>query len=95
MAGGMIRELRDLWETQLVPLLKEELSEEMSTEQRIVNASLRCIEETQRAGVEALFVCFGCFAEDEVVPAANHTSIYSSRKKECQQMRRDRHWRER
>ena len=70
MAGGMIRELRDLWETQLVPLLKEELSEEMSTEQRIVNASLRCIEETQRAGVEALFVCFGCFAEDEVVPAA-------------------------
>lgn len=68
MAGGMIRELREQWETELVSLLKAELSEEMSTEQRIVNASLRCVEESQRAGVEALFVCFGCFAEDEVVP---------------------------
>jgi len=69
IAGGMIRELADVWETELVPLLKEELSEELSTEQRIVNASLRCVEQSQRAGVEALFMCFGCFAEDEVVPA--------------------------
>ena len=51
-------------------MLKEELSEETSVEQRIVNASLRCIDTSQRSGVEALFSCFGCFAEDEVVPAA-------------------------
>ena len=56
--------------TELVPMLKAELSEEMSVEQRIVNASLRCVEPNQRAGVEALFCVFGCFAEDEVVPAA-------------------------
>jgi len=70
IAGGMIRELEDVWEQQLVPMLKEELSEETSVEQRIVNASLRCIDTSQRSGVEALFACFGCFAEDEVVPAA-------------------------
>ena len=50
-------------------MLKEELSEETSVEQRIVNASLRCVEKSQQAGVEALFTIFGCFAEDEVVPA--------------------------
>ena len=43
IAGGMIRELRELWESELVPMLKEELSDELSTEQRIVNASLRCV----------------------------------------------------
>ena len=69
IAGGMIRELEEVWEEQLVPMLKQELSEETSVEKRIVNASLRCIDETQRAGVGALFLCFGCFAEDEVVPA--------------------------
>ena len=51
-------------------MLKEELSEFTSVEQRIVNASLRCVDKSQRAGVEALFGVFGCFAEDEVVPAA-------------------------
>ena len=51
-------------------MLKEELSESTSVEQRIVNASLRCVDKSQRAGVEALFCVFGCFAEDEVVPAA-------------------------
>ena len=70
IAGGMIHELREIWETELVPMLKAELSEELSTEQRIVNASLKCIDESQRKGVEALFVCFGCFAEDEIVPAS-------------------------
>ena len=46
------------------------ISEELSTEERIVNASLRCLESSQRAGVEALFMVFGTFAEDAVVPAA-------------------------
>ena len=49
---------------------KEELSESTSVEQRIVNASLRCVDKSQRAGVETLFCVFGCFAEDEVVPAS-------------------------
>ena len=66
---GMIKELRELWETELVRMLKEELSQELSTEQRIVNASLKCVDPSQRAGVEALFVCFGCFEEDVQVPA--------------------------
>jgi len=70
MAGGMIRELDDVWETELVPLLKGELSESLSVEGSIVNASFRCVEKSQRAGVESLFICFGSFAEDEVVPAA-------------------------
>ena len=70
IAGGMIRQMDDVWQTQLVPMLKEELTEELSVEQRIVSASLRCVEESQRPGVEALFAVFGCFAEDEVVPAA-------------------------
>ena len=69
LAGGMIREMADQWETELVPLLKEELaSGQISIEERVVNASLHCIEASQRAGVEALFTVFGCFAEDEVVP---------------------------
>ena len=51
-------------------MLKADLAEETSVEQRIVNASLRCVDKSQRAGVEALFGVFGCFAEDEVVPAA-------------------------
>ena len=65
IAGGMIHELGDLWEKELVPLLKDELSDSLSVEGSIVNASLRCVEKSQRAGVEALFMCFGCFAEDE------------------------------
>ena len=70
IAGGMIREMMDVWEEQLVPLLKAELSEELSIEERIVGASLRSVEASQRAGVESLFEVFGSFAEDEVVPAA-------------------------
>jgi len=70
IAGGMIREMSDLWETELVPLLKTELSDSLSVEGSIVNASLRCVDKSQRAGVEALFMSFGCFAEDEVVPSA-------------------------
>ena len=69
IAGGMIRELADVWETDLVPILKGELVESLSVEGSIVAASLRCVEKSQRAGVEALFTVFGCFAEDEVVPA--------------------------
>jgi hypothetical protein len=68
IAGGMIIELRELWETELLPMLKEGLSEELSTEQRIVTASLRCVEKSQRPGVEALFQVFGCFEEDAQVP---------------------------
>lgn len=66
----MIRELEELWEAELVPMLKAELSEELSVEQRIVNASLRAVEHSQRAGVEALFAVVGTFQEDLVVPAA-------------------------
>ena len=70
IAGGMIREMKDVWETDLVPILKGELAQELSTEGRIVSASLKCVDPSQRAGVESLFVCFGCFAEDEQVPPA-------------------------
>jgi hypothetical protein len=54
----------------LIPLLRVELSEELSIEERIVNASLRCVHQSQRAGVEALFHVFGVFAEDTLVPAS-------------------------
>jgi hypothetical protein len=70
IAGGMIRELQELWTTELVPMLKEELGAEISAEERIVNASFRCVGPSQRAGVEALFTCFAAFAEDEAVPIA-------------------------
>jgi len=70
IAGGMIRELEEVWEAELVRMLKAELSGELSFEKSIVNVSLRCVEPSQRAGVEALFRCLGCFAEDETVPAA-------------------------
>lgn len=69
IAGGIARELEELWEAELIPTLKAELSESLSIEQCIVNASLRSIGAAHRAGVEALFTVFGCFAEDEVVPA--------------------------
>ena len=68
IAGGMIREMEHVWEAELVPCLREELSEELSVEARIVNASLRVIDKGQRAGVDALFEVFACFAEDQVVP---------------------------
>ena len=70
IAGGMITELDELWESELVPMLKADLAEELSVEQRIVNASLKCVEQSQRAGVEALFLVFGVFAEDAMVPPA-------------------------
>ena len=70
IAGSMIRELEEVWEAELIPMLKTELSNELSVETRIVNASLRCVEQSQRAGVGVLFTCFGCFTEDAVVPAA-------------------------
>ena len=70
IAGSMIRQLPDVWEDELVPMLREELAEELSVESRIVNASFRVIQTDQRAGVEALFIVFGAFAEDEVVPVA-------------------------
>ena len=60
--------MADSWQEELVPLLKEELSDGLSIEARIVNASLRCVESELRAGVEALFLVFGCFAEDSLVP---------------------------
>jgi len=59
IAGSMIRELEEVWEAELIPMLKTELSNELSVETRIVNASLRCVEQSQRAGVGVLFTCFG------------------------------------
>ncbi len=69
IAGSMIRELDDLWEAELPSLLREHLSDELSIEARIVNASLASVEASQRAGVEALFGVIGAFAEDETIPA--------------------------
>ena len=69
LAGGIITELADTWQDELIPLLKEEF-EDSSVEERMVTASLRVVPESMRAGVEGLFACFACFAEDAIVPAA-------------------------
>ena len=69
LAGGIVVELADTWQTELVPLLKEEF-EDASVEERVVTISLRVVPEALRGGVEGLFALFGVFAEDATVPAA-------------------------
>ena len=63
----MIDELADVWEAQLAAS-RDELGEELSIEERLVSAPLKCVKSEERAGVEALFLTFGCFPEDAVVP---------------------------
>ena len=84
IAGAMILEHADDWETWLVPALREshgaELRErsasvgdganEGSVEERVLRASLRSIKVEERVGVTALFDVCACFAEDATVPAA-------------------------
>ena len=84
IAGAMILEHADDWETWLVPALRDshgaELRErsasvgdgadEGSVEERVLRASLRSIKVEERVGVTALFDVCACFAEDATVPAA-------------------------
>ena len=70
IAGGIMREMADLWESQLLQLLKEEFASVGPIEARIVGASLRAIPADQRHGTLALFTVFSCFPEDAIVPAA-------------------------
>ena len=84
IAGAMILEHADDWETWLVPALRDshgaELrersasvgdgAEEGSVEERVLRASLRSIKVEERVGVTALFDVCACFAEDATVPAA-------------------------
>ena len=84
IAGAMILEHADDWETWLVPALRDshgaELRErsasvgdgadEGSVEERVLRASLRSIKLEERVGVTALFDVCACFAEDATVPAA-------------------------
>ena len=70
IAGGMIAELADSWQSELVAELEQELEGgEESIEERVVNASLRVMPEAMRQGAERLFTLFAVFAEDAVVPA--------------------------
>ena len=77
IAGAIIRDLEDVWEKELVPMLRENPASEL--EDRLVSASLCCVEESQRAGVEALFALFGCLAEDELMLAASLDVLCGSR----------------
>ena len=80
ITGGMILELAGKWQTALVSLLREEgiWQEEgethgadmRSVEEQVVSASLRCIEESQRVGVETLFAVYAVFPEDVTVPTS-------------------------
>ena len=66
-------ELADSWQDELIPILKEDLKDEVgeaSVEARVVAASLRAVPDAVRAGVEGLFTMFACFAEDATVPVA-------------------------
>ena len=70
VAGGIIQELGNEWEAELVPLLQDELGGEAeSVEERVVTASLRVVPEAMRSVVEKLFTVFASFAEDAVIPA--------------------------
>ena len=82
VAGAMIAEHADDWQTWLGPALKEghgaELRERSvdgesasaSVEERVLTASLRSINAEDRRGVAALFDFCAIFAEDATVPAA-------------------------
>lgn len=69
IAGGIVAELGTTWQSQLIPLLQDELGgEAQSVEERVVTASLRVVPSALRTGVEELFTVFAIFAEDAVVP---------------------------
>ena len=52
IAGGIIRELgHDQWQSSLLPLLREELGQELSMEEAVVNAFLHSVGSEARAGV--------------------------------------------
>ena len=71
IAGAMLRELADDWETSLLPALKAgHGSEASSIEGRVIVASLNCIAEEARAGVLALFEVLATFPEDTTLPIA-------------------------
>ena len=63
IAGGIIKEIADAWQDELLPLLKDEF-EEASIEERVVVASLRVVPKAMRGGVEGLFSLFALFAEE-------------------------------
>ena len=95
IAGGIIAELADAWQENLLPLLKDEFGD-ASVEERVISASLRAVPKEMQAGVSDLFTLFAIFAEDSVVPAAAidvvaplmpHLSAI-----EAQQMRQVRRW---
>ena len=69
IAGGIIAELSDRWQEELLPLLKDEIMD-ASVEERVLTASLRAVPEEMRPGVNALFAVFAVFAEEAIVPAA-------------------------
>ena len=74
IAGGMIRIRRDDWQETLLPRLKGALSQDSYVAKSIVDASLSYMEDSEEGGrqgrgAQALFLCFGCFAEHAVVPA--------------------------
>ena len=71
IAGGIISELADTWQTELVPELERELdSGEESVEERVVNASLRVMPASVRQGAEDMCALFAIFPEDAIVPTA-------------------------
>ena len=86
IAGAMILEHADDWETWLVPALRDSHGAELrersanagdgaeegssSVEERVLRASLRSIKVEERVGVTALFDICACFAEDATIPAA-------------------------
>ena len=69
IAGGVIVELADSWQEDLIPLLEEEFGEG-SIEERVVAASLRAVPEAMRAGIEELFGLLAVFPEDTAVPVS-------------------------
>ena len=70
IVGAVIAELADTWQTDLIPLLKDEF-EYVSVEERVVVASLRAMPEAVRAGAEAVFTVLAVFAEASTVPTAS------------------------
>ena len=73
IAGRIIAELADDWQSDLIPLFKNGSDEDSltSVEERVVMASLQAVPGAIRAGVEAVFTVFALFAEDaSVSPAA-------------------------
>ena len=74
IAGGIIEELADSWQEDLVPLLQDDLGGEAeSVEERVVSASLRAVPAKLRPDVEAMFTLFAIFAEVSAsIPTSAH-----------------------